>query len=117
MLRMSYLNAATIAAITVLGLTSYAVADPLMDHLRNDPSVINRSTTNNPNMKMLRDPEFTGSLRVEGADRPLTTICSYDSFYWNTIYACNPDYNPADPVFIEKERDHHGGNNSLSTPN
>jgi hypothetical protein len=33
MSRMSYLNAATIAAITVLGLTSYAVADPLMDHL------------------------------------------------------------------------------------
>ena len=107
MLRFSYLNLSAIAAAAFIGLTSYASADMLSDHLKNDPSAINRSTTNNPNVKLLRDPEYTGSLRVEGATRALTAVCSYDTFYWNTIYACNPENNPADPIYIEKERNGH----------
>jgi len=108
MLRFSYLNLSAMAAAALIGLTSYASADMLSDRLKNDPSAINRSTTNNPNVKLLRDPEYTGSLRVEGATHALTAVCSYDTFYWNTIYACNPENNPADPVYIEKQQNDHG---------
>jgi hypothetical protein len=116
MSQINQLQSAAIAAVTMIGLMSYANADPLLDHLRSDPSVIKRSTTHNPNMKFLNEPEYTGSLRVEGAEHSLTPICSYESFYWNTIYACNPEFNPADPVYIEKERNRHGNDNSSSAP-
>jgi hypothetical protein len=115
MSRVLHLKSVALAAVTMIGLISYASADPLLDHLRKDPTIIKRSTTNNPNMKLSNELEFTGSLRVEGAEHPLTSICSYDSFYWNTIYACNPEYNPADPVYIEKSRNHHGNDNTSST--
>jgi hypothetical protein len=115
MSRVTQLKSVAIAAATIISLVSYAHADPLMDRLRNDPSIIKRSTTNNPNMKLLNEPEFTGSLRVEGAEHSLTSICSYDTFYWNTVYACNPEYNPADPVYIEKNRNHHENDDSSSS--
>ena len=115
MSRIYQITLSAIAAVAVIGLANTARADVLLDHLRNDPSVINRSQTNNPNMRLLRDPEYTGSLRVEGAEHPLTTICSYESFYWNTIYACNPEFNPDDPVYIEKQRDQHGDQNIPTT--
>lgn len=115
MSRIHHIKSVAIAAVTMMGLITYANADPLLDHLRNDPSVVKRSTTNNPNMKMLKEPEYTGSLRGEGPTRPLTSICSYDTFYWNTIYACNPEYNPDDPVYIEKNQNHHGNDNSSSS--
>jgi hypothetical protein len=111
MSRFSYLNLSAMAAAAFIGLTSYASADTLSDHLKKDPSAINRSTTNNPYLKLLRDPEYTGSLRIEGAAHALTAVCSYDPFYWNSIYACNPDNNPADPIYIQKERSGHGNDN------
>jgi len=94
-----------LAFVILTGFTSYASADPLSDRLRNDPSLIDRSTTNNPNFLHAGEPEFTGSLKNPGEQQMLTSKCSYDSFYWETIYACNPAYNPADPVYIQNHLD------------
>ena len=40
---------------------------------------------------MIEEPEFTGSIRPPMTQEGVST-CSYDTFYWNTIYACDPEH-------------------------
>jgi len=91
----------TLALLTAAtcGLSAFARADAFSDHLKTDPSAIDR-----PMQNRMAEPEYTGSLKANPMQPQLTKKCSYDSYYWGTIYACDPTRNPADPVFIERER-------------
>lgn len=77
----------TLVVAASLGFMAVGHADPLGDRLKTDPSAIAR-----PNSTLMpMESEITRSLRVPGESDPYATpICSYDVYYWNTIYACDP---------------------------
>lgn len=77
----------TLFVAASLGFMAVGHADPFGDRLKTDPSAIAR-----PNSTLMpMESEITRSLRVPGEPDPYATpICSYDVYYWNTIYACDP---------------------------
>ena len=78
---------ATLVFTASLGLLAVGHADPFGDRLKNDPTAIARPK----NTVIPMESEVTRSLRVPGEpDIYATPICSYDVYYWNTIYACDP---------------------------
>jgi len=83
---------------SLTGLTSFAYADAFSDRLRTDPTAIQRPPVSR---EMLAEPLYTESLRAPSGTVALPQTCSYDTFYWNTIYACSPEYNP---LFIENQK-------------
>ncbi len=100
MLCKNKLELGALILITTLGFSVHANADPYSERLQSDPTAINRPGTSK---MMPREPEFTGSLRTPSLEHQLTQKCSYDTYYWETIYACDPAHNPADPAYIEKQ--------------
>jgi hypothetical protein len=88
------------------GLTSFAYADAFSDRLRTDPTAIPRPPVSR---QMLSEPVYTESLRAPAGTVVLPQTFSYDSFYWNTIYACSPEYNP---LFIENQKKDNGDGHS-----
>jgi hypothetical protein len=93
----------TLIVAAACGLSAFAYADAFSDHLRTAPSAIDR-----PMQNRMAEPEYTGSFRTNPMQPQLTKRCSYDTYYWGTIYACDPTHNPADPIFIEQERRNNG---------
>ena len=82
--RTSLLGIAFIA-VAATGSALWAQSDPFLERLRTDPSAIPRPHASG----MPPETEVTRSLRSQ--DRPYQTpYCSYDAYYWNTIYACDP---------------------------
>lgn len=84
---MSYIKGfkiSTIALAAMMGGISLAHADMYSDRLKAEQSAKSKTQ-----QRVIEEPEFTGSIRP-----PLTPegkpTCSYDTFYWNTIYACDP---------------------------
>jgi hypothetical protein len=83
------LTRASLIATAILGFMAVGHADPFSDRLKTDPTAIAR-----PNSTIMpMESEITRSLRAPGEPDPYATpICSYDVYYWNTIYACDPDH-------------------------
>ena len=75
-----------------------AHADQYTDRLRTDPTAIQRPRAP---QTMMNEPQYTGSLKKTPVMEQGVNKCSYDTYYWNTIYACDPD---------------HQGNEKLSGP-
>jgi hypothetical protein len=75
-----------------------AHADQYTDRLKTDPTAIKRPLATQP---MMTEPQYTGSLKRTPIMEQGFNKCSYDAFYWNTIYACDPA---------------HQGNEKLSGP-
>ena len=70
-----------------LGFMAIGHAEPFSDRLKTDPTAIARPKST----VMPVVSEITRSLRTpEELNIYATPICSYDVFYWNTIYACDP---------------------------
>lgn len=91
-----------LAFISVLaGSAAWAQSDPFFERLRTDPTAIPRPHSS----VMPPESEVTRSLRVQ--DYPSQTpYCSYDSYYWNTIYACDPAHQGL-PQFEGREQGGH----------
>ena len=91
-------------SLIVLGLgmltasISMAHADQYTDRLRTDPTAIQRPRATQP---VMTEPQYTGSLKKTPIMDQGFNKCSYDMFYWNTIYACDSS---------------HQGNEKLSGP-
>jgi hypothetical protein len=75
-------------ATAFVGLTSMAHADIFSERLKNDPTAIHRPKPQTYG----EEPMFTGSMKKKSVEQPSTDLCSYDTFYWNTIYACDPEH-------------------------
>ena len=87
MLATKSLSRAALIVIASLGFLTTSHADEFIDHLRNDPTAIQRPKSTIGPM----ESEVTRSLRGGGqVDIYATPTCSYDTYYWNTIYACDP---------------------------
>lgn len=87
MLAIKSLSRAALVMVASLGFLTSGHADSFSDHLRNDPTAIQRPLSTVEPM----ESEVTRSLREPGEVNVYATpICSYDSYYWNTIYACDP---------------------------
>ena len=74
------------ALATLIGGISIAQADMYTDRMKADQSAKSKSQT-----QIIEEPEFTGSIRPPMTQEGVPT-CSYDTFYWNTIYACDPEH-------------------------
>jgi hypothetical protein len=91
-------------SLIVLGLgmlvtsISMAHADQYTDRLRTDPTAIQRPRAP---QSIMTEPQYTGSLKKTPIIEQGFNKCSYESYYWNTIYACDPA---------------HQGNEKLSGP-
>jgi hypothetical protein len=76
-------------ASVIVGLTSAAHADFFSERLKHDPTAIQRPK---PAQPYGEEPMYTGTMRKKNVENPATDLCSYDTFYWNTIYACDPEH-------------------------
>jgi hypothetical protein len=76
----------TIALAAMMGGISLAHADMYSDRLKAEQSAKSKAQTQ---QRLIDEPEFTGSIRPPMTPEGMPT-CSYDTFYWNTIYACDP---------------------------
>ena len=76
----------SLALATLIGGISIAQADMYTDRMKADQSAKSKSQ-----QQMIEEPEFTGSIRPPMTQEGVPT-CSYDTFYWNTIYACDPEH-------------------------
>jgi hypothetical protein len=81
-----HLKAIVLVSISSFSLVQMAHADAFSDRLRNDPTAVPRQRTV---QQPMTEPEITRSLR-QGTGESNTPMCSYDMYYWNTIYACDP---------------------------
>ncbi len=81
-----HLTGYSLALATLIGGISIAQADMYTDRMKADQSAKSKSQT-----QMIEEPEFTGSIRPPMTQEGVPT-CSYDTFYWNTIYACDPEH-------------------------
>ena len=81
-----HLTGYSLALATLIGGSSIAQADMYNDRMKADQSAKSKSQT-----QMIEEPEFTGSIRPPMTQEGVPT-CSYDTFYWNTIYACDPEH-------------------------
>lgn len=77
-----------LAFATVFGVVSIAHADMYSDRLKAEQSAKSKTQTQR---QMIEEPEFTGSIKPPMTQEGVPT-CSYDVFYWNTIYACDPEH-------------------------
>ena len=102
------LSRATLVVIASLGFLTSGYASEFSEHLRNDPTAIPRPKSTIGPM----DSEVTRSLRTPGeVDVYATPICSYDTFYWNTIYACDPAHQG------RQDFENRGSDREISSPN
>ena len=81
-----HLTGYSLALATLIGGISIAQADMYTDRMKADQSATSKSQ-----QQMIEEPEFTGSIRPPMTQEGVPT-CSYDTFYWNTIYACDPEH-------------------------
>ena len=81
-----HLTGNSLAMATLIGGISIAQADMYTDRMKADQSAKSKSQ-----QQMIEEPEFTGSIRPPMTQEGVPT-CSYDTFYWNTIYACDPEH-------------------------
>jgi hypothetical protein len=81
-----YLNISVLAFAAVLGIASIAHADAYTDRMKAEQ--LERSRVQNQ-QRLIDEPEFTGSIKQPMTQGGVPT-CSDDTFYWNTIYACDP---------------------------
>ena len=81
-----HLTGYSLALATLIGGISIAQADMYTDRMKADQSAKSKSQ-----QQMIEEPEFTGSIRPPMTQEGVPT-CSYDTFYWNTIYACDPEH-------------------------
>ena len=81
-----HLTGYSLALATLIGGISIAQADMYTDRMKADQSAKSKSQH-----QMIEEPEFTGSIRPPMTQEGVPT-CSYDTFYWNTIYACDPEH-------------------------
>lgn len=81
-----HLTGYSLALATLIGGISIAQADMYTDRMKADQSAKSKSQT-----QIIEEPEFTGSIRPPMTQEGVPT-CSYDTFYWNTIYACDPEH-------------------------
>ena len=81
-----HLTGYSLALATLIGGISIAQADMYTDRMKADQSAKSKSQP-----QMIEEPEFTGSIRPPMTQEGVPT-CSYDTFYWNTIYACDPEH-------------------------
>ena len=81
-----HLTGYSLALATLIGGISIAQADMYTDRMKADQSAKSKSQT-----QIIEEPEFTGSIRPPMTQEGVST-CSYDTFYWNTIYACDPEH-------------------------
>jgi len=81
-----HLTGYSLALATLIGGISIAQADMYTDRMKADQSAKSKSQ-----QQMIEEPECTGSIRPPMTQEGVPT-CSYDTFYWNTIYACDPEH-------------------------
>ena len=68
---------------------SMAYADQYSEKIKTDPTAVLRSSI--PAVATT-DPQYTGSLKMGQPAPKATTKCSYEKFYWNTVFACDPEH-------------------------
>ena len=81
-----HLTGYSLALATLIGGISIAQADMYTDRMKADQSAKSKSQ-----QQMIEEPEFTGPIRPPMTQEGVPT-CSYDTFYWNTIYSCDPEH-------------------------
>ena len=81
-----HLKTFALVSLSSLSLIQMAHADAFSDRLRTDPTAVPRQGTYQRNFM---EPEITRSLSAAPGESN-TPMCSYDTYYWNTIYACDP---------------------------
>lgn len=83
-----HLTSYSLALAALIGATSLAQADTYTDRLKAEQSA---KTKTKQQQRLIEEPEYTGSIKPPMTQDGVPT-CSYDTFYWNTIYACDPEH-------------------------
>lgn len=84
-------------SVGTLCIAQIAHADEFSERLKTDPTAVPRAGTY---QRPVMDPEVTRSLSSTPGEST-TPMCSYDVYYWNTIYACDPEHQG-----LPDQRDH-----------